>query len=151
MATLVVKMLGISYACLRPIGRVSGTLSCDLMPYSAGLRVGVGGSTVIGWLAGVETKAAKWPGYVTSIARPRGESSSDFPGPFLCMLHFVNRFHALLPQHVQNWLSSISRQAIEPIIVKQGGRFRRLCPSPNLQPQQAPSQATVSAAGHKAG
>ena len=62
------------------------------------------------------------------------------------MLHFVTRFHTVLCSlgicktgYDLGVLSSISRQAIEPTIVKQGGRFRRLCPSPNLQPQQAPS------------
>lgn len=125
-------------------GRMSGTLSCDLMPYSAGLRVGVGGSTVIGWLAGVETKAAKWPDYVTSIARPRSDSSSDFRRPFLCMLHFVTRFHAALlcslgMCKISYDLGAIFHLTPKPIIVKQGGRFRRLCPSPNLRPQQAPS------------
>ena len=62
------------------------------------------------------------------------------------MLHFVTRFHTVLcflgickTGYDLGVLSSISRQAIEPTIVKQGGRFRRLCPSPNLQPQQAPS------------
>jgi hypothetical protein len=114
------------------------------MPYSAGLRVGVGGSTVIGWLAGVETKAAKWPDYCDVDRTTARRFEQRFPGalslyaalryPFmLCSLSMCKIGYGL------GVLSSISRQAIEPIIVKQGGRFRRLCPCPNLQPQQAPS------------
>jgi len=80
-------------------------LSCDLMPYSAGLRVGVGRSTVIGWLAGVETKAAKWPDYCDVDRTTARRFEQRFPGALsLYMLHLVTRFHALLPQHVQNWV-----------------------------------------------
>lgn len=118
-------------------GRVSGTSSCDLMPYSAGLQVGVGGSTVIGWLAGVETKAAKWPDYCDVDRTTARRFEQRFPGPFLCIcctLLPVSMLCSLSMCKIGydlGVLSSISRQAIEPIIVKQGGRFRRLCPCPN--------------------
>ncbi|OCL03863.1 hypothetical protein AOQ84DRAFT_226805 [Glonium stellatum] len=132
--------------------RVSETLSCDLMPSSAGVRVG----------------AAKWPDYVTSIARLRGDSSSDCRCPFFVVLLPVAgqfpRWPALLaissqpaspsthpvslaasfpaPQAcaklVVTWVHlDLTPGQREPIIVKQGGRFRRLCPSPIVQPQQA--------------
>ena len=66
-------------------------------------------------LAGIDKG---WPDYVTLIARPRGDLSSDSRRPFLCMLHFVTRFHAVLYSlgicktgYDLGVLSSISRQA----------------------------------------
>ena len=97
---------------------------------------------MIGWLAGVETKAAKWPDYCDVDRTTAAIRAAISGGPFfvcctypfmLCSLSMCKIGYGL------GVLSSISRQATEPIIVKQGGRFRRLCPCPNLQPQQAPS------------
>jgi len=111
--------------------------------WSAGWCGRVGGDRLVG---GSRDKGCK-------VARlsdvDRGDSSSDFRRPFLCMLYFVTRFHTTLLCSIGmckigcdlGMPSSISRQATEPIIMKQGGRFRRLCPCPIMQPQQAPSSS----------
>ena len=140
-------------------GQSVGNVVVRLNAISAGLRVGVGESMMIGWRE--LTKAAKWPDYVTLIARPRGDLSSDSRRPFLCMLHFVTRFHAVL------YSQGICKTGYDL-----GGAIFHLTPGHRAHycearrpfqeavpwPESAASasskpstQATVSAAGHKAG
>lgn len=116
-------------------GQSVGNVVVRLDAISAGLRVGVGESMVIGWRG--LTKAAKWPDYVTLIARPRGDLSSDFRRPFLCMLHFVTRFHTVLCSlgiyktgYDLGVLSSISRQAIRAHYCEARRPFQEAVPWP---------------------
>jgi hypothetical protein len=86
------------------------------MPYSAGLRVGVGEPTVIGRLAGVETKAAKWPDYCDVDRTTARRFEQRFPGalslyaalryPFSCFAlsacaKLVTTWGCYLPSHAR--------------------------------------------------